>query len=90
MVGQMIISGPLLVAIILLNFGLENGGTGWVSNLNALILVLGGTFCYALMTYPRKKLIWTFRVVKRSFCSSDEVQGIIQTVADLARQYQGG
>ncbi len=90
MARQIIPPGLLLVIIIFLSFTVGGEGIGWVSNLNALMLVAGGTFCYALMTYPQKKLFLTARLVMKSFRPSDDLKGIIQTIGRLARLYQGG
>jgi chemotaxis protein MotA len=90
MVRQIIPPGLLLVVIIFLNFSVGCEGIGWVANLNALMLVAGGTFCYALMTYPQKKLVLTTRMVINSFRLSDNLRDMIQTIGQLARLYQGG
>jgi flagellar motor component MotA len=90
MVRQIIPPGLLLVIIIFLSFTIGGEGIGWVPNLNALMLVAGGTFCYALMTYPQKKLVLTARVVMKSFRPADDLKVIIQTIGRLARLYQGG
>jgi flagellar motor component MotA len=90
MIRQIIPPGFLLVGIIFLNFSIGSEGIGWVANLNALMLVAGGTFCYALMTYPQKKLVLTTRVVMRSFRPLDNLKEMIQTIGHLARMYQGG
>lgn len=57
--------------------------------MNALMLVAGGTFFYALMTYPDKKLALTARVVMKTFRPSENLKDTIQTVGRLARLYQG-
>jgi flagellar motor component MotA len=90
MIGQIIPPGLLLVGIVFLNFSVGSEGIGWVANLNALMLVAGGTLCYALMTYPKKKLALATRVVMKSFRPSDDLRYMIQTVGQLARLYQGG
>jgi flagellar motor component MotA len=90
MIRQIIPPGSLLVVIIFLSFTLGGEGIGWVSNLNALMLVLGGAFCYALMTYPREKLFLTARLVIKSFSPPDNIKNMIQTIGHLARLYQGG
>lgn len=90
MIRQIVPPGLLLVGIIFLNFSFGSEGIGWLANLNALMLVAGGTFCYALMTYPQKKLVLATRVVMKSFRPSDDHKDIIQTIGQLARLYQGG
>ncbi len=90
MIRQIIPPGLLLVAIIFLNFSVGCEGIGWVANLNALMLVAGGTFCYAMMTYPQKKLYLTARVVMKSFRPFGDLKSMIQTIGQLARLYQGG
>jgi flagellar motor component MotA len=90
MVRQTIPPGLLLVIVVFLSFTIGGEGIGWIANLNALMLVAGGTFCYALMTYPQKKLVLTARVVMKSFRPSENLKNIIQTIGRLARLYQGG
>lgn len=90
MIRQIIPPGLLLVAIIFLNFSVGCEGIGWVANLNALMLVAGGTFCYAMMTYPQKKLYLTARVAMKSFRPFGDLKSMIQTIGQLARLYQGG
>jgi flagellar motor component MotA len=90
MIRQIIPPGLLLMGIIFLNFSVGSEGIGWVANLNALMLVAGGTLCYALMTYPKKKLALATRVVMKSFRPSDDLKYMIQTIGHLARLYQGG
>ncbi len=77
MVRQIIPSGLLLVIFIFLSFTLRGEGIGWVANLNAMMLVAGGTFCYALITYPLKKLALTARVVMKTFRPSENLKDII-------------
>ena len=90
MIRQIIPPGLLLVGIIFLNFSIGTEGIGWVANLNALMLVAGGTLCYALMTYPQKRLVLAIRVVMKSFHTSNDLKDIIQIIGQLARLYQGG
>lgn len=90
MVWQIIISVLLLTGIFFLSFNLEAGGMGLVSNLNALMIVIGGTICATLMTYPMKKLIGTFQILKKSLGPQEKIDGLIQAVVRLSRNYRGG
>ena len=90
MVWQITISVLLLTGIFFLSFNLEMGGMGLVSNLNALMIVMGGTICATLMTYPMKKLVWAFQILKKSLGPQEKSDGLIQAVVRLSRQYRGG
>lgn len=90
MVWQIMISVLLLTGIFFLSFNLEAGGMGLVSNLNALMIVIGGTICATLITYPMKKLIWTFQILKKSLGPQEKIDGLIQAVVHLSRNYRGG
>jgi|MudIll2142460700_1097286.scaffolds.fasta_scaffold122397_1 flagellar motor component MotA len=90
MVRQIIPPGLLLVSIIFFNFSVGSEGIGWVASMNALLLVAGGTYCYARMTYPQEKLFLTARVVIRSFRPCGDPANSIHTIGRLARLYQGG
>lgn len=90
MLWQVIPSFLSLLALFFLFFFLETGGKGLVAHLNAIIFVVGGTICLALFNYRLKKLVWMFRVVKKSFGSREKNVGTIQAIARLARQYRGG
>ena len=90
MVWQIVISVLLLTGIFFLSFNLEAGGMGLVSNLNALMIVIGGTICATLMTYPMKKLIWAFQILKKSLGPQEKIDGMIQAVVRLSRNYRGG
>ncbi len=90
MLRQIIPASSLLLLIIFLSFTIGGEGIEWVSNINALMLVLGGTLCYALMTYPRGKLFLTARVVIKAFSPPGNIKDMIQSIGHLARLYQGG
>jgi chemotaxis protein MotA len=90
MVWQITISVLLLTGIFFLSFNLEMGGMGLVSNLNALMIVMGGTICATLMTYPMKKLVWAFQILKKSLGPQEKSDGLIQAVVRLSRHYRGG
>ena len=88
MIIQVIISLMLLVAIFLAAFNLEVIELGLASNLNALMIVLGGTLATTLMTYPGSKLLWTGRLVKKTFAGREEVTWTTQTLVNLARIFR--
>ena len=66
MIGQTIISLLLLITIFFLAFNLGVKELGVASNLNALMIVLGGTLCATLLAYPVKKMIMTIKFLKNS------------------------
>jgi len=63
---------------------------GLASNLNALMIVLGGTFAATLIAYPWKKIAWTARILRKSFLAQEETDTTIKKIADLARVYRQG
>jgi chemotaxis protein MotA len=85
MMVQAICSFLFLAAIFLLEFNLEVREMGLLSNLNALLIVLGGTFLVTLIAYPREKLAATARLLKKSFSDNGEIESTIQTIVHLAR-----
>ncbi len=90
MVAQVFISLILLVLIFLAAFNLEVQELGLASNLNALMIVLGGTLAASLMAYPWKKILWTFRLMKKTFTSREEIDWTTQTLVNLARVFRKG
>jgi len=90
MIPQLALSILLCIGIFFLAFNLRVEEMGWVSNLNALMIVLGGTFAATLIAYPWKKIVWTFRLLKRAFVDQDEIEWTIHTLVDLARSYRHG
>jgi chemotaxis protein MotA len=90
MTWQIMISILLLTAIFFLSFFLDAGSMGVVSNLNALMIVLGGTIGATLMSYPMKRLVFTFKVLKKSLGARGEGEGLIPVIVRLARNYRGG
>jgi len=90
MARQIILSAVLLTSIFLLSFSLEMSGVGFISNLIALMVVLGGTLSVALMIYPGRKLIWTARMVRKAFRPLDKADETIQAIVHLARTYRQG
>jgi len=90
MIPQLIFSILLLISIFYTAFNLEVGEVGLVSNLNALLIVLGGTLAATLIGYPSKKVIWTFQLLKKAFLARDDIDSTINTIVDLARAYRQG
>ncbi|MHB9096821.1 MAG: motility protein A [Syntrophales bacterium] len=88
MIGQAICSILLLIAMFLLEFTMDVTEMGLASNLNALMIVLGGTFFATLIAYPWEKLVFTTRLLKKSFTGSVETASTIQTIVNLARIYR--
>lgn len=85
MIGQTITSIFLLIVIFLLAFNHGVKELGVASNLNALMIVLGGTFCATLLAYPYQKILMTVDFIKNSFSSGREIERTIQTIVYLAR-----
>jgi len=91
MIGQAICALLILAAIFLVEFTLKVTEMGWVSNLNALMIVLGGTLFATLIAYPKEKLVLTARLLKGAFSGRDEERDeAIQTLVNLARIYRNG
>ena len=88
MLVQAVCSSLILAAIFLLEFNLDVSEMGLVSNLNALLIVLGGTLLATLIAYPREKLVATARLVRKSFAGNGETDTTIQTIVNLARIYR--
>jgi chemotaxis protein MotA len=85
MIGQTICSLILLLAIFLAAFNLEVHELGLASNLNAMMIVFGGTFLATLLAFPLKKMIITIQFLKRSFHTREEINWTIQTIVNLSR-----
>jgi chemotaxis protein MotA len=90
MIPQLIFSILLSVAIFFAAFHLKVGEMGLASNLNALMIVLGGTFAATLIAYPWEKIIWTLRPLKKAFLAQKEIDWTIKKIVDLARAYRQG
>ena len=91
MIIQAVCSFLMLVAIFLLSFHLEVKELGFVSNLNAMMIVFGGTFFATLLAYPAQKLWMTAQLLKQSFEGDRQIRWTISTLVQLARvQKRGG
>ena len=88
MIGQAICSLLFLTAIFVITFNLEIREMGLASNLCALLIVLGGTLAATLIAYPLKKLIWTVRILVKSFTRRDEMKSTIDSIVKLAHIYR--
>ena len=88
MSGQILFSGFFIVLIGLFAFDLQSGGLGWIINVNALLIVLGGTFFVSLIIYPWRKIIWMFRFIGQTMDSKEKIQQTIQFIVGLARSYR--
>ena len=80
MIVQAVCSFLFLAAIFLLEFNLDVREMGLASNLNALLIVLGGTLFATLIAYPREKLLATAALLKRSFAGDCETDTTIRTI----------
>jgi chemotaxis protein MotA len=85
MIVQTTCSLFLLLTIFFLAFNLEVTELGLASNLNAIMIVFGGTFLATLIAFHFKKLIMTFDFLKKSFNSGEEIRSSIQSIVSLAR-----
>lgn len=90
MILQIILSILLSLAIFILSFNLEIDSLGLASNLNALMIVMGGTLAATLIAYPWKRLVWTAGLLKRVILSGNEIEWTKRTIVDLARTYRKG
>ncbi len=88
MIPQIIFSILLSIAIFLLAFNLELEKLGLVSNLSALLIVLGGTLAATLIAYPWRRLTGTAHLLKKSFLSVNEIDWTQKTIVTLARAYR--
>jgi len=85
MIVQAIGSILALIGIFLLSFHLEVRELGIASNINAVIIVLGGTLFATLLAYPVQRLMMTIRFLKQSFSGNRQIRWTIQTLVRLAR-----
>jgi chemotaxis protein MotA len=90
MVSQAVFSLFLSIAIFVLAFNLEVGKMGLASNLNAIMIVLGGTLSATLFAYPAKKLVWTGQLLRKAFGVRNEIDWTINTIITLAHTYRKG
>lgn len=88
MIPQIFFSILLSVTIFFLAFNLEFETMGIASNLNALMIVLGGTLAATLIAYPWRMLIWTANLLKKSFLSVNDIDWTKNTLVALARTYR--
>jgi len=90
MIPQLIFSIFLSIMIFFMAFHWNVGKMGLASNLNALMVVLGGTFAATLIAYPWEKITWTLRLLKNSFFPQKEIDWTIKKIVELARAYRQG
>ena len=88
MVSQVVFSLFLSTAIFFLAFNLEVGKMGLASNLNAIMIVLGGTLSATLIAYPAKKLAWTGELLRKAFGVRNEIDWTVNTIVTLAHTYR--
>jgi len=88
MIVQVISSFLILVGIFLLSFNLEVQELGLASNLNAMLIVFGGTFFATLLAYPLRKLWMTAQFLVKSFEGDREIRQTISTLVRLARVHK--
>lgn len=90
MIIQAICSFLVLVGIFLVSFHLEVQELGVASNLNAMMIVFGGTFFATLLAYPLQKIWMTAQFLKQSFEGDKQIQWTISTLVKLARVNKKG
>jgi chemotaxis protein MotA len=90
MISQLIFSILLSIMIFFTAFNWKVGEMGLASNLNALMIVLGGTFAATLIAYPWERITWTLRLLKKAFLAQKEIDWTIKKIVDLARAYRQG
>jgi chemotaxis protein MotA len=90
MIGQIIFSVSFLAAIFFLAFTLKIEGMGFISNMNALMIIVGGTFFATFMIYPWRQLSGAIQVFKNAVGSQKAMNSIIQSIVNLARSYRKG
>ena len=90
MIVQTICSFIILIGIFALSFNLEVRELGLASNINAVVIVFGGTFFATLIAYPMKKLVMTAGFLNQSFSGARQIQWTIQTLVRLARIHKKG
>lgn len=91
MIVQAIVSFVILIGIFALSFYLEVQELGVASNINAVIIVLGGTLFATLLAYPVEKMIMTARFLKESFSGDIQERWTISALVRLSRiNKQGG
>ena len=85
MVVQVILSLGLLLGIFTLVFQIDVQTLGLVSNINALLIVIGGTCSASLLAYPASRIFQTAQYVIQSFRSENEMEWTLKTLVKLAR-----
>jgi chemotaxis protein MotA len=90
MISQLVFPILLSIMIFFTAFNWKVGEMGLASNLNALMIVLGGTFAATLIAYPWERIIWTLRLLKKAFLAQKEIDWTIKEIAELARAYRQG
>ncbi len=88
MIGRFILPISLTGGIFFSSFKLEAGGFGLVSNIHALMIVLGGTLSVLLIAYTWGKIVWTIRLLRRAFGSREDIDWTIHKIIELARNYR--
>lgn len=90
MIVQTICSFLILIGIFALSFNLEVRELGLVSNINAVMIVFGGTLFATLLAYPVRKLVMTARFLRQSFDGNRQIRWTIATLVRLSRIHKKG
>jgi len=88
MVQQVVTSIILITGILFFAFTVSVEKMGLVANLNALLIVLGGTLSATMMVYSWNRLVWTAHLLKRTFYHRDQVTWTIGMIVTMARTYR--
>lgn len=88
MVPQIITSIILISGIFFLAFSIPVEKMGLIANLNALLIVLGGTLAATMMVYPWRRMVWTARMVKQTLGNGNQAEWTIEMIVKMARTYR--
>ena len=86
MIVQVIVSFGLLLGIFTVAFHIDVKTLGLMANINALMIVIGGTIAASLLAYPVSRIVQAAQYVIRAFRSEDELGWTIKTLVGMARE----
>lgn len=88
MVPQIITSLFLVSGIFFLAFTAPVEKMGFMANLYAILIVLGGTLSATMMIYPWRRLVWVAHLLRKTLTSRDRAEETIKTIVMMARTYR--
>lgn len=86
MMIQVIVALGLLLSIFTVAFHIDVRTLGLASNINALLIVIGGTISATLLAYPTSKIARAAQCVVQAFRSENAVELTIKTLVRMARE----